>query len=207
MELCAWRNLMLFPSHGLIIFMQTTLMKRLLLPALMLLLPVFSMAQGQFWDRLSQDYVDDSTHDVVKCSYWQVLERGNLHRTMNTFYRISSINGNLYLDLKIIQGGDVFVVPRNGKFQLLLEDDNVVTLSNTEFKTTSKGAGARRWAGSGAEGIMLSFPISRDDAKLMVQNHVDRIRLYSVDGFVERRITDTHSELFRDEMRLVYYSR
>ena len=190
-----------------IIFTQIPRMKRLLLPILIFLLPVVSLAQGQFWDRLGLDYVDDSTHDVIKCSYWQVFERGNLHRTMNTFYRISSINGKLYLDLKIIQGGDVFVVPRNGKFQLLLDDDNVVTLYNTEYKTTSKGDGARRWAGSGAEGIFLSFPITLGDAEMMVHNYVDRIRLYTGEGFVERRITDTHSELFRDELRLVYDSK
>ena len=182
-------------------------MKRLLLPALLFLLPIAGVAQGQFWDRLSQDYTDDSTHDVIKCSYWQVFERGNLHRTMNTFYRISSINSKLYLELKIIQGGDVFVVPRNGLFQLLLDDGNVITLHSTEYRTTAKGDGARRWAGSGAEGMLLSFPISSDDAKMMLHSYVARIRLYTGEDFVERRITDTHSELFRDEMRLVYYSR
>ena len=207
MELFPWGNLMLRPSHQLIIFAQITPMKRLLLPVLLFLAPVISLAQGQFWDRLAQDYIDDSTHDVVKCSYWQVLERGSLHRTMNTFYRIAGINGKLFLELKIIQGGEVFVVPRNGEFQLLLADDNVITLYNTQYRTTGKGDGARHWAGSGAEGIMLSFPLTGDDAKKIIHSYVDRIRLYTADGFVERRITDTHSELFRDELALVYYSR
>ncbi len=178
-------------------------MKRLL-PALFLLLPFSSIAQGQFWNNLAIDYVDEASHDVVKCSYWQVLERGNLHRTMNTFYRISSINGQLYLDLKIIQGGDVFVVPRGGEFKLLLEDGNIVTLHSTEFRTTDKGDGARHWAGSGAEGLLVTYPISREDAKTILHSYVARIRLYMGDGFVERRITPTHSELFKDELDLVY---
>ena len=93
MELQSSRNLMLLRSRCLIIFTQNMLMRRFLLPIFLLMLPFCSMAQGQFWDRLSLDYTDDETHDVVKCSYWQVFERGNLHRTMNTFYRITSING------------------------------------------------------------------------------------------------------------------
>ena len=206
MELWPWCDITRFPSF-LIIFMQTTLMKRLLLPALLFLAPMGGFAQGQFWDRLAQDYVDESTHDVVKSSYWQVFERGSLHRTMNTFYRVASINGKLFLELKIIQGGDVFVVPRNGEFKLLLEDGKIVTLYNTEYKTTTKGDGARHWAGSGAEGLMLSFPLTRDDASAIVHSYVKRIRLYTGEGFVERRITDTHAELFKDEMSLVYYSK
>ena len=206
MELFPWSNMIVFRLF-LIIFTQIPPMKRLLLPALLFLLPAVGRAQGQFWDRLSLDYTDESTHDVIKCSYWQVFERGNLHRTMNTFYRISSINGQLFLDLKIIQGGDVFVVARNGVFQLLLDNNEVITLHNTEFKTTTKGDGARRWAGSGAEGTFLSFPVNPDDAKMLVHNYVDRIRLYMGDDFVERRITDTHSELFRDEVQLLYYSK
>jgi len=180
-------------------------MRKLLL--VFILFPCFCFGQGQFYDRLATDEVDKDTRQSIKRSYWQVFERGNLHRTMNTFYRVCYINGAFYLDLKVMQGGDVFVVPRNGDFELILENGDVVTLHNTVYKATGKGDGARRWAGSSAEGIFLTFPLSSDDMQLLLHYYVASIRLYTGEGFVQRRITNVHSELFRDEISLLYHSR
>ena len=180
-------------------------MKKLLL--LLVILPYLSKAQSEFSDRLATDATNEHTHDVIKRSYWQVLERGNLRKNINTFYRISSVNGAYYLDLKVIHGGDFFVVPRNGELKLRLENGNVITLYNSEYKTTSIGEGARGWAGSGAEGVMLSYLINDNDIKELLHNYVDRIRLYSGDGYIEKSISEHRSELFMDEVSLVYYSK
>ena len=180
-------------------------MKKLLL--LFLLLPFLSNAQSQFSDRLATDVIDETTHDVVKRSFWQVFERGNFRKNINTFYRISSINGNYYLELKVIHGGDVFVVPRNGEFKLRLENGDQITLYNSEYKVTNRGAGARGWAGNDAQGVYLTFPITNKDMITLLHNYVDRIRLYTVDGYMEKRIPEYHSELFMDEVALVYYSK
>ena len=180
-------------------------MKNLLL--LLVILPCCCMAQSEYSDRLGINETDAVTHKAIKSTFWQVFERGSLHKNLNTFYRISSINGAYYLDLKVIHGGDIFVVPRNGEFWLLLDDGSIVKLYNTEYKTTSIGDGARRWAGSGAEGVTLSFPITGNDMKKLLHNYVERIRLYTGDGFLERRINENRSELFMDEVALVYYSR
>ncbi len=180
-------------------------MRKILL--LFTFLPSFCLAQGQFYDRLATDEIDNETKQSVKRSYWQVFERGNLHRTMNTFYRISSIDGSFFLDLKVIQGGDVFVVPRNGEFELLLESGSILTLHNTVYKASSVGDGARRWAGSNAEGIMLTFPLSKKDMEQLMHDYVASIRLYTGEGFVQRKITATHSELFSDEISLLFHAK
>ena len=179
-------------------------MKKILLS--FFLFPSLCYAQGQFYDRLAIDEVNKETKESIKRSYWQVFERGNLHRTMNTFYRLSCVNNSFYLDLKVMQGGDAFVVPRSGKFELLLESGDIVTLNSTAFKASSKGDGSRHWAGSSAEGMTLTFPVSDDDMKLLLHDYVASIRLYSYEGFVQRKITYNHSELFRDEVSLIYHA-
>ena len=178
-------------------------MKKLLL--LLILIPFLSKAQEQYSDQLATDITDPATHDVIKRSYWQVFERGNLRKNLNTFYRISSINGKMFLELKVIHGGDAFIVPRNGKLELRLESGGMVTLYNSEYKMTSVGDGARHWAGSGAEGAYLIYPISPDDVKQLMHFYVDKIRLYTGYGYVEKGVTEHHSELFMDEVSLVSY--
>ena len=54
--------------------------------------------------------------------------------------------------------------------------------------------------------MIVSYSLPREDAKAILHSYVARIRLYTGDGFVERRITPTHSELFKDEVALIYYS-
>jgi hypothetical protein len=180
-------------------------MKKMLL--LLILLPGLSKAQGEFSDKLATDVIDEATHYAVKRTYWQVFERGNLRKNINTFYRISSIDGELYLDLKVMHGGDVFVVPRNGELELRLENGNILTLYNAEYTASSTGAGARGWAGSSAAGATLSYRISDKDVKTLLHNYVDRIRIYTGDTYYEKRIPEYRSERFMDEVGLVYYSK
>ncbi len=180
-------------------------MNKLLLLGSLVLLPCLSLAQEQYSDVLATDIVDEVTHDVIKSSYWQVLERGSFSRNLNTFYRISSVNGKFYLQLKVIHGGDIFVVPRNGELKFWLENGDIVTLYNSEYKTTSVGAGARKWAGSGAEGAMLTYLLTDDDIKQFLHNYIFRLQFHTGEGYVEKRITEYHSELFMDEIALVYY--
>lgn len=187
-------------------FQKTGSMKKNLLLGALFLLPYLSNAQEQYVDMLATDVVDETTHDIIKSSYWQVLERGSFSRNLNTFYRISSVNGKFYLDLKVIHGGDIFVVPRNGELMLWLENGDIVTLYNTAYKTTSIGAGARKWAGSGAEGMTVTYRITENDIKQLLHNYIARIKFCTGDGYVEKRITEYHSEVFMDEVALVYYA-
>ena len=168
--------------------------------------PAFCFGQAQFYNRLAADLVDEKTGEVVRHTFWQVMERANLRQSLNTFYRVSSIGKKYYLDLKLMQGGEPFIVPRNGRFELILENGDVITLYNTAFTDSRKGDGALGYWGSGAEGMRLSFPIDDDDMVTLVHSYIARIRLYSADGFVERGINEYHSELFNDEICLVYSS-
>ena len=171
------------------------------------MLPCFSKAQERYTGRLDVNEIEGPAHTAVKRSSWQVLERGDLRKNVNTFFRFSSINGTCYLDLKVIHGGDFFIVPRNGELKFRLENGNSVTLYSTKYTATTIGDGARAWGGSGAEGATLSYTLTTDDIKQLLHDYVDRIRIYTGEWYVEKRITEYHSEVFMDELALVYYSK
>src|SRR5580704_1484647 len=104
-------------------------MKKTLL-LLLILLPGLCGAQEYLRGQLAENRVDEVSHETIKRSYWQVLERAGFSRKLNAFYRISRINGDMFLDLKIIEGGEVFVVARNAELRLVLESGNILILHN-----------------------------------------------------------------------------
>ncbi len=171
------------------------------------ILPVICRAQDDLKsDYLQEDRIDNTTHDTIKRTFWMVLEHGNLARHLNTFYRFSCINSEYYLDLKIMEGGDSFVVAPNAEFKMRLERNIVVTLYNEHYTKSSKGGGARGNWGNGAQGVTLSFKISEFDRAMLLNYYMDKVRLYCTDGYLERRVNPVHSELFMDQLYLVYNS-
>jgi hypothetical protein len=180
-------------------------MKKIIL-CLLILLPGLCHGQEYLRYELAENRVDEVTHDTIKRSYWQVLERGGLSRKLNTFYRISRINHKYFLDLKIIEGGDVFVVARNAELRLVLEDGNILLLHNQEYEVSCNGCGARGYNGSGAQGVMLSFAVSSADLHTLFRHYITNIGINTGEDYLEKKVNDVHSELFVDELRLVYHS-
>lgn len=177
-------------------------MKRLLL--LLLLLPGICEAQEYLSGKLAENRIDEATHDTIKRTYWQVLERGGFSRKLNSFYRISRINNDICLDLKIIEGGTVFVVARNAGLKLLLENGNILILHNSEYKISCTGCGSRGYGGSAAQGVLLSFTLSTADLKILQRYYVTAIGINTGEDYLEKKVNETHSELLMDEIKLVY---
>ena len=182
--------------------MYTRIMKKLFL-LLLIFLPGLCDAQEYLSDQLAENRIDEAAHDTIKRSYWQVMERASFSRKLNTFYRISSINGKIFLDLKIIEGGTVFVVARNAELKLVLENGTILILHNSAYQVSCKGCGARGYGGSGAQGVMLSFPINNSDLRTLLHNYIAEIGINTGEDYLEKKVNATHSELFIDELKLV----
>ena len=180
-------------------------MRKILL--ILLLFPLYCSAQVDLKSEyLQEDRIDESTHDTIKRTFWMVLEHANLSRHLNTFFRISYISGQYFLDLKIMEGGDSFVVAKNAEFKLKLERDIVVTLYNEDYQKSCIGCGAKGNWGNGAQGVTLSFRMYDFDLSMLMNYYVEKVRLYCEDGFLERKVNDQHSELLMDQIYLVYNS-
>ncbi len=174
---------------------------------LLIVLPCYCMAQDHMVGKLSEFRVDDETKDTIIRSYWQVLERSSMVHKLNTFYRISRINGDMFIDLKAVEGGELFVVPRGALVKLLLENGDVIVLRNEKYTVSCPGCGDRGYWGGQAHGVQLRFPLPDDDIRLMLRYHIMAIVVGSSDDYLEKRVSQSHADIFMSELRHVYRAR
>jgi len=165
---------------------------------LLLLLPVFCSAQ-----RFRNDVLEVS-QDTIKCSYWQVLQRTTARNPMTTFFRIANINENYFLQLKVMLGGASFVVPRSAELELEFDNNDYITLFNTEYKKSCKGCGARNFEKDDLQGVTLSFPISQAHMDKLLRKYLYHIRLHLDQNLPGATINENRSEDFMDALWLVY---
>jgi len=99
-----------------------------------------------------------------------------------------------------------FAVPRGAALELMLENDNILILHNTEYKMSCQGCGARGWVNGGAEGMMLSFQINEQDLRALLRYYIVGIGIHTGDGYLEKQVTQDRSDLFLDELRLVHFA-
>ena len=126
-----------------------------------------------------------------------------MRNPLNIFFRASCIDGKYFLELKVTKAGEQFLVARNEPFKLQLAEDHIVTLYNTEYTHSSKGGGSKKDRGD-KPGVTLTYPISEHDVKLCGRYYADRLRLYSEGEYMGCAINPGNSEMFMQEMQLIY---
>lgn len=130
---------------------------------------------------------------------WQNLVRPTIRNPFCAFYRFIHSNGNDTLELKVSSGGVPFIMARNGKLLLELENDNVVTLYNNQYEKSCRGCGAV-WKESDVHGATLRFPISTKDIDALCESYLGHIRLYMPDYTLGSLLTIRRTEAFRAEV-------
>ena len=179
-------------------------MKKILL--IVFLIPFICQAQSYREEYLCENRIDEYTHDSIMRTNWFVLARGVIGDQFNLFFRISSINGEYFLDLKAMDAGYLIVVARNAPLDLLLEGDIKIRLYNSSYQASCTGCGARGYNGSDAHGITLSYPVPKADMEKLQYYYLDKVKLYCANGYWLKKVNDNNSELFMSQVNLIYNS-
>jgi len=180
-------------------------MKKLLLA--LLLFPLLCNAQSDHIDILQENRIDAATGDSIMHTYWFVLARATIGDPLNLFFRITRINNEYFLDVKAMDAGDNMVIARGEPLDLLLDDGNKIRLYNSEYEASCIGCGARGYAGSDAQGVLLTYPIYKADLQKLQYRYPDKVRLYNADGYWYKRIDVNNSDVFIHEINLISNSR
>ncbi len=184
------------------------LMKKLLLG--LILLPSICLAQFSAKDGLEktqylqEDFTDAATNDTIKRTHWHILERGQVERQLNVYFRISSINSAYFLDLKVVQGARTFAVAKYAPLQITLENGAELILYNTEYQRSCKGCGARGYKGNDAEGVTLCYPITEHAMALLLDNHAYKLKFTDGNGSYSRIIKENEAQTLMEELDLIY---
>jgi len=155
----------------------------------------------------AQRYRNDKlevSEDTIKSSYWQTLRRATARNPLTAFYKISNINNNYFLELKVTLGGPSFVVARSAELELEFNDGKYITLFNTEYKKSCLACGTRKFEGNDMQGVTLSFPISKENMDALLHKYLYHFRLHLNHDLPGATLTDNRSEDFMDVLWMVY---
>ncbi len=156
-----------------------------------------------FAQTLKVDEVDEFTGDTVKITTWECFQ---MDFSFTGYFRVSSIDGDLFLHVKLmLANGDVFSIDKGKSFFFKFENDEVIEVYNSEFSITCPGCGAVGIAGSKAEGISTSYSINRDDAMKLVESPVSRFRIITNDGYLENDMKPKRYKKIKNAFQLVLY--
>jgi len=141
------------------------------------------LANNLFGQKLKENEVDEFTNNTVKRTTWESL---NQSMKFTAYFRISKINDNYYFDLKLMLGtGPVFSIAKDQELMFKLTGGEVVKLKNLEYAITCRGCGAIGLMGSDAQGIQVSYPINSEEVEKLSEIAIEKLRIYTSDGYVE----------------------
>ncbi|MDB5274068.1 MAG: hypothetical protein JWO58_2435 [Chitinophagaceae bacterium] len=155
------------------IFLNTFLISLLLIPAC-------------FGQSLEENQKDAFTKRQIKRTSWETL---SMSMDFTAYYRISKIDSTIYFDLKMmIASGSVFAINKGQEIMFKLTNGEIVKSGSLEYAITCTGCGAKGYVGSAAQGIDISYLLDSTQINLLKNNVVEKVRIYTTDGYVEHII-------------------
>lgn len=162
-------------------------MKQLLtLSILFFSLTVFS----QYTERHVDEFTKTSS---IRSFYARLVGNGPL-TTLQTRYRLHWNQQISHIfELKIRRGGLFFTISASQPLMFLMDDGSTVTFYNRQSEISCIGCGAIGLPGSDQLGITALYSMNKEDIKTLATKRVKNVRIYTDQGYVERKISSNHS--------------
>ena len=168
---------------------------------LLLFAILFCIAANSFGQKLDENNVDGFTKKSIKRTSWESLfataGSGQAH------YRFSVVDTSETFDLRYNQNSKIFGISEGLQFMFQLDNGDIVTLINPSFVITCTGCGATGMNGSGAEGIQVFYPISKQQSDKLKAGKVVKVRIYTNDGYIEEDVKDKNAEKITASLNLL----
>ena len=160
-------------------------------------LPVFARAQ-----KIVINKVDEFTHDSMRVTNW-VPFVNHFGPNMKMRTRVFAVGENLFLGVALMRPGPDMEMSEGAHLMLKTAEGNVITLSNSKDQFSCTGCAARGIYGAEAPGLVLSFPVSREDMHVLAAQRVAKIRIDLADGYWEHDVKNRLAEKFQKQVGLV----
>lgn len=155
-----------------------------------------------FGQKIAENKVDDFTHHKVVRTSWEPLVRKFGGHTI-IMTRISQIDENKFLDVRIMRDTGPFAIKEKGELMLKTEMDSIITLLLLKTELSCTGCGAVGATGSGLAGMNISFPLTDSEAKYLTVHPTRKIRIYFFDGYWEEEVKEKSATMLINELHLI----
>jgi hypothetical protein len=147
--------------------------------------------------KIVENKIDEFTNNKIKRTSWI----STYTREYRTRFRISKINDNLYLNLKMANG-NVFSINEGQKLMLKLSNGEIIKLHNIEYEITCTGCAAIGFVGSQAQGISVSYGMTQKEMTQIGNQDILKIRIYTTTGYVEDDLKLKYSKRIKKAISL-----
>jgi len=163
---------------------------------LLLLTTNFILAQT-----IEEDKIDEFTKNSIKRTSWETLTNPSFNGNFASYVRISKINSTFYLNFKMWNNG-IFSILKDDNLFFKLKNDSIVTLFANESTISCRGCGSKGMAGSDAFGVKVNFNLDSKDIELLKGSEIEKIRIYTTGGYLEKAVKERFSEVIKKELML-----
>lgn len=162
---------------------------------LLFLLPQIGISQ-----ELIENKTDEFTKSKILRTSWEPLTRT---QTLYSFTQVAKINDNIYLRLKYTIPHIVFSIREDDHVMLKLANDSIIKLPYPKSQVSCRGCGVNGLSMSNHDGVDISFLIDPDLAKLLSQNLIVKIRVYTTKGYTEEDVKEKLANNLIKELKLI----
>jgi hypothetical protein len=172
------------------------MMKKCLLLACFI--PLFAQAQ-----KIVENKIDDFTHDSVRVTSWDPLVN-TFGPNMKMRTRVSAVGENLFLGVALVRSGPDMEMTEGASLMFRTEGGKIITLRNSKDQFSCTGCAARGIYGAEAPGLLLLFPVSRDDMRVLAAQRVAAVRIDLADGYWEHDVKNKLAEKLQKQIGLIH---
>ncbi len=152
-----------------------------------------------FGQKLQENKTDEFTKTSVKRTSWESLSSTS---SANAHFRISLVGDLETFDLKLMID-KVFAIDKDKEVMFKLDNGEILTVQNIEFEVTCNGCGAVGLQGSEAEGLQVSYLLSKDQIEKLKAHKIVKVRIDTNDGYIDADIKDKNADKFQKSLMLL----
>ncbi len=150
---------------------------------LMLIMVVSNTAFSQ---KIAEDYVDEFTKDkIIRTSWEKAISKSDI----GAYIRFERKNDTLRFNFKFMLLS-VFSMPPGENLMIMLDNTEVIKLTNTDYHVSCIGCGATGFAGSKLPGLDLLWNVDKEFVGKLKNHKIKKIRIYLRDGYMEEEVKE-----------------
>lgn len=174
-------------------------MKKTVLLFTLILFPALIFSQ-----EIERNEVDEFTGKQIIETSWELLTKDR-KSNIASYSRFRKVDNVLFFDVRmILPYHDFFTVEEGKVFYIKFSDGEVLKFRNNNLAFSGIGDGAVGLSGSQANGVYLSFNVINDSSMQKLRDsQIEKIRLYTTDGYMEAEVKEKYSENMNELMSLI----
>lgn len=148
---------------------------------------IFFLITTSTAQKLIESKTDEFTKTSIKRTDWCAFtkKKGSM-RPHRSSFQISKEGDKIIFTLIMMLNNQMYSVKEGDEVMFLMADKSVVSIINMSSTIASMGEGAEKYGGSANLGTRTNYLISEENAKILKESQIVKVRIYTSLGYTEQ---------------------